>query len=71
MNKDERRFFLFSYSYPSGNGNLNVRTDKKDFPSKEFLKKEMSGMALCKPNEICIFGWNEFKNEADYNAFNG
>ncbi len=68
--KCEKRFFLFTYNYPSGHGNLNVWTDNNEFPQNKFLKETMSKNANCQPHEIVVTGWNEFKNEADYNAFN-
>jgi hypothetical protein len=62
------RYFLFSYTYNSGNGNLFV--ESAVFPQKSWLREVMSENAQEQINNIVISGWCEFKNKQDADNFN-
>lgn len=65
-----RRCFLFTYTWTGttqqGNGNLWLCRDK--FPAQQMLK-EVAKSNCPEESDIVITGWNEFANEADYEAF--
>ena len=63
------RYFIFTYFYPGGQGNLCVNTGGDKFPSSKYLKAAMALNACCKHEDIVVTGWNEFKNPSDYQDY--
>lgn len=59
------RYFLVSYAHPSGFGNLCI--EGIEFPSQQFIREQVSRqMGTVQIIVITVF---EFKNKADYDAF--
>lgn len=67
--KEKNRYFLFSYSYTTGTGNLAISS--MEFPSNKHLRNLMSGLSGADVKDIVILGWNEFKSEEDFLNFLG
>ncbi len=61
------RYFLISYAHPNGFGNLCV--SGSFFPAQEFIRQQVAGETGT--IQVIITNVFEFKNEADYLAFQG
>ncbi len=71
----ESRYFLFSYTWSSseGDGNGNLWFECKEFPSnqwlREFAKQRHQSQDAALFYEITILTWKEFKSKEDFDCF--
>lgn len=61
------RYFLITYAHPSGFGNLCVTG--LQFPSQDFIRQHVAGETGTV--QIIVVSVFEFRDEADYMAFQG
>lgn len=69
INNENKRWFFFAYSYPTGMGNLATYTNDGTFPKMSDLKMIMATRSNHRNDEIVILSWCEFKQESDFADF--